>query len=135
MVNCSDFFCPCHLGMSERNPHKHVVHFIVSKFSCSPPCSLFLFLKNKRASFPCTKRSPISILIHNIHVKIHVTVEPLYNEPLQSRFTYFLEPGIRIPDSRFLEIGKPNKVAPPIQRLFFKIPIVLTVKLCKLDLY
>ena len=22
VVNCSDFFCPCYLGMSEGNPHK-----------------------------------------------------------------------------------------------------------------
>ena len=22
VVNCSDFFCPCHLGMSKGNPHK-----------------------------------------------------------------------------------------------------------------
>ena len=42
VVNCSNFFCPCHLGMSKGKPH-NCVYFIVSKFHCSPPCSWFLF--------------------------------------------------------------------------------------------
>ena len=42
VVNCSDLFSPCRLGMSEGNPHK-CVYFIVSKFHCSPPCSWFFF--------------------------------------------------------------------------------------------